>query len=257
MKTKKLLLKIGFFFLLLTAMLLVNCTKDEITMDDLTKENVVIPDEIAMYLTAEEEAEFYASKPTVSPTSNGVQAREGAWHAFFVSGNVEGKKLPLLTNCDLPPAALIIPSENDPLNNPDEYVGYAGLWAGKANMVGFGPVKQFYDDFICGMETAVQNGWHNGSFKRGNGELYWGPFGTPYTVKLNENGTMSIESKISICNAANPTETCWAYSTGVFEKMEGDGTINWRWTGDPVNFTTPLFEPFRTSHIMSWGWMFY
>jgi hypothetical protein len=260
MKTKNAFLKIGFFVFLLTAMLLVNCTKDEnalVTQGTLTTENVVIPDEIAMYLTDAEEADFYASKPTTPPTTDGVNAREGAWRPFFVSGNIEGNKYPLLANCDLPPAALIVPNEEDVLNVPENYVGYVGLWAGKATMEGFGPINQFYDDFVCGMNTSVENGLHNGSFKRGNGALYWGPYGTPYTVKFNEDGTVSVESKISICNAARATKNCFTYSTGVFEKMEGDGTITWRWTGNPVNFTSPLFEPFKTAHMMSWGWLFY
>jgi hypothetical protein len=48
MKTKNAFMKIGSFVLLLAAMVLVNCTKDEITMEEMNNGNVVIPDEISM-----------------------------------------------------------------------------------------------------------------------------------------------------------------------------------------------------------------
>jgi len=262
MKTKNAFLKLGFFAFLLMAVLLVNCTKDEntlplMTQGDLTSENVVIPDEIAMYLTDTEEAEFYANRPTAPPTLDGVQAREGAWHPFFVEGKIDGYKYPLLSNCDNPPIAQIVADKLDTFNVADNYVGYAALWAGKANMEGFGPVNQFYSDFVCGVNTPVESGWQNVSFKKGDGEMYFRDYGTPFNVKYYENGTVSVESKISICNTLRPNDLCWAYSTGVFKNMEADGTIAWRWTGNPANFSSPFFEPFATSHMMAWGWLFY
>lgn len=50
MKTRNALTKIGSFVLLLAAMMLVNCTKDEITMEEMNSGNVVAPDEISMNL---------------------------------------------------------------------------------------------------------------------------------------------------------------------------------------------------------------
>jgi len=268
MKTRNALLKTGFFVCMLTAMtmFLVNCTKDEslmqIAKNNPTSEYVKIPTEIAMNLTAAEQAEFYTSKPDYTPATVGVEGREaGAWHPFFASGYVEGGKYPLLSNCDNPPIAEICPAIDMPgmefCNDASQYVGYVALWAGNTDVDGFGPMKQFYTDYVCGMETGVQDGWHNGSFKKGNGSLHWRPYGTPFTSTVNEDGTVSIDSKISICNPLRPDKMCWSYSTGYYKNMDGDGTINWRWTGDPNNFVSPIFEPFAKSHLMSWGWLYY
>lgn len=281
MKTKNAFSKIGFFVLLLSAMaiFLTNCVKDE-SIAEMAKQGpdaqfVTIPADIAMYLTDEEEAEFYASKPNYVPGYGSLEAREaGEWHPFFAAGKVDGAKYPVLNNCDNPPIASICPSIDAPgfeinpdpndltnvvnmCSDPSQYVGYAALWSGNVNVAGYGAMKQFYSDFACGVGTAVENGWHNGSFKTGSSSLHWRPFDAAYTVSANEDGTVSVDSRISICNPLRPEKMCWAYSTGDFKNVTGDGTINWRWTGNPANFTTQLFEPFATAHMMAWGWLYY
>lgn len=266
MKTRSSYVAAGFFSFLLAMLLLTNCSKDEAFVEPqneaLVSQNLdipVIPGEIAVYMTEAEKAAFYASKPTTAPASAEVQEREGderTWHAFFAYGDIKGNKYPILSQCDNPPMAEICPI---PGNCPDveNYVGYAALWAGKATMEGFGQMKQYYSDFVCGIENGVETGWNVVAYKKGENDLEFRVHGTPYTLIYNEDGTVSVDWKISICSASKPNSLCWSYSTGVFKEMEGDGTVTCRWRGSPINFYAPLFEPFIPAKLLTWGWLYY
>ena len=251
---------------LLATLLLTNCSKDESFIpsqeENLLTQNLeipVIPAEVAIYLTEAEKEAFYASKPTYTPSSGDISGRDDiprSWHPFFAIGDAGGTKYPVLSNCDNPTVAEICPI---PENCPDQtqWMGYAALWAGKASMNGVGIVKQYYSDFVCGIENGVETGWDIVAYKKGVNDLQFRVYGTPYTVLFNEDGTVSVEWKISICTASKPNSLCWSYSTGEFKDMEGDGTVTFRWTGSPYNFYFPMYQPFIPVKLMAWGWLYY
>jgi hypothetical protein len=259
MKTRNAFLKSRLLCCVLTAMLLASCSKEEsvtqLAKESLTTQNLDIPAEIAMYLTESEKAEFYANKPNYTPASAGVNERDKIWHPFFVSGSVAGSKLPVLGNCDVPAAAEICPFED--CIEEELWTGYAALLAGKATMTGVGEGNQFYSSFVCGIENKVETGLISGSYKKGNGELYWRPVERTFKTQLNADGTVSIDWQVNVCNAAAPDPLCLSYSSGDFKNVEGNGTVNYRLIGSPNNFLSEIFEPFTTSHLMGWGWLYY
>jgi hypothetical protein len=100
MKTKNALLKIGFFVLLLTALLLVNCTKDEITMENLTKGNGAIPEKAGMNLTKGEAILNLSNLFIEGYMINGEEMRPVQLNAVKAGGEVPGNPSPKDTECD-------------------------------------------------------------------------------------------------------------------------------------------------------------
>lgn len=115
-------------------------------------------------------------------------------------------------------------------------------------MTAYGKVWQTWKRFVCS-PTFVRV---NGTFEKDEHILQWRM--VPPPIATIEDGTLTIDFDVKVCNATEADPLCWSYSTGDFEDSEG--ILHHRWTGPAPDPNRKMFEP-GPAHIITWGWLYY
>lgn len=255
-------MKSKFSFISMAALLgmalcLVQCTDDHLSTEIPQTEKTEIPEipaEIAQYLSETEIQNFYAGPPAEMLKLDEASKKYGKqkrWHPFFAWGKAVGTFYPILENCNDPLSAVLCFQEGA-CPDQSQWKGLAARAKNRAFMSGYGLVTKTWENYICGFNP--ENGWPNGSYRKGKHKLQYHPGGAPSISFLDET-TVQLDMEMVVCDASAPLDPlCWDYNSGNF--AEAEGTFHWRWIGPVEGLAPGPFNPIP-AWIISWGWLYY